>query len=467
MKRTRFLLAAMLALYLSLFDARAADDLPEGAKVLDGDILFYSWPYPVVSPDGQWVAYVSRGFVCACNLKNPHPIRLVEVPDTWTHELAKPQYADVGGDWSAAARRLSREEYSKWNESVKHTVIGLQWTPTSDAVVFAYQGYDRAAKKWSSDVRCAALNGTVSTLASMQTGVAYTGAFPSFYLSRNRRSVVIPSYYRPLIWDFGSDGPRATPFLNLVPAATSGRWLGIEKDTRQLVITDEDFEVIERFEFFWPEKMSNRELIWSPNERYVIWKNQVGFDYASNWEGGWIDLKTFEQRAWKGAQMAEKILFTGRDGEIVRIGVEGESFSKAPINLATGYFQVYANGDAEPVDLYRAKLSSLDQATVGRFPDLRFLFCSPGCELFAFTLQRPVVPPVVLDCYLMDRHKNLWRIPGKDAQKYFSPFEVVGFAENGESIIGHDGKRMFSVTVKALQVEENRRKLPSMEQGSK
>ena len=35
----------------------------QDATVLDGDIYFYSWPYPTVSPDGQWVAYISQGYV--------------------------------------------------------------------------------------------------------------------------------------------------------------------------------------------------------------------------------------------------------------------------------------------------------------------------------------------------------------------------------------------------------------------
>lgn len=75
--------------------ARGSDDLPPEAKVLDPDILFYSDSNPIVSPDGKWEAYISKGFVCVCNIDDPHPRQLLEVPHSRTHLLAQPEYADA------------------------------------------------------------------------------------------------------------------------------------------------------------------------------------------------------------------------------------------------------------------------------------------------------------------------------------------------------------------------------------
>src|SRR5262245_24703594 len=76
--------AVLLAIVLSLPSVVQAAELPTGATVLDGDIYFYSWPYPSISPDGQWVAYVSQGYVCVCNVNAPARRRIVEVPNSWT-----------------------------------------------------------------------------------------------------------------------------------------------------------------------------------------------------------------------------------------------------------------------------------------------------------------------------------------------------------------------------------------------
>jgi hypothetical protein len=55
----------------------------------------------------------------------------------------------------------------------------------------------------------------------------------------------------------------------------------------------------------------------------------------------------------------------------------------------------------------------------------------------------------------MDRKGNVWKMPGEDNGKYLSPFEAVGFAEGGNSIIAHDGKCLFVIPTSTIKIPEN------------
>jgi hypothetical protein len=274
-------------------------------------------------------------------------------------------------------------------------------------------------------------------------------------LSRDRKFIVLSGYVRPLIWDLTTDKPRATPFMNLVPSATSDRWLGVEKDTRQLVVTDANFQVIKRFENEWPKPRSyGRDLLWSPDERFVIWKNQVGFDYDSNWEGRWIDLQTGKQESMTGSYMAEIVRFTGHDGEFMRIGSEGKPWANGM--LPTDFrFQFFLNGHAKPEVVWSVHFDPNDRTIKRECPDIRFIYFSSDYKYFAFGLPRPNPPPAGEISHLMDRAGHIWRLPGKDKGEYLSPYELVGFADNGKSIIAHDSRRLFAIPVSAVMSDAN------------
>ena len=371
-------------------DIRAEATLPPTAKVLDPDIVFYLWPYPVVSPDGNWVAYISKGFVCVCNVHDPAPRKLSEVPNTWTHLLAQPEYAYAEGDAGAFARKMDRDEYQKLVASVAHTVVGLQWTREGDGVVFAYQGYDADQKKWTCDIRHAGIDGTVTSLAKMDREIPYTGMGAAFYLAHDRKYLVVPGYARPLIWDLTTNKPRATPFLTLTPSASSGRWIGVEKDTRQFVITDENFEIIQRLDDILPPKRSYLELQWSPDERFVIWKNQIGFDYYSNWEGGWLDLQTGQRRALTGSYMAEKVIFTGHAGEFIRVGLDGKQGHMSGLMTTGAHLQIFPRGDEEPTELWGIRVDPTVRSQLEkRLPDVEHVYFSPDYEQVAVRAAAP------------------------------------------------------------------------------
>ncbi|MEM9658937.1 MAG: hypothetical protein AAF961_11305, partial [Planctomycetota bacterium] len=88
MLRSSVLLLALVALPGVLGGA------PPHTRLLDDDALIVAYPNVAVSPNGRWVAYVSRGFVCVVPPDGASPPRrLREIPDCESHLLARPEHA--------------------------------------------------------------------------------------------------------------------------------------------------------------------------------------------------------------------------------------------------------------------------------------------------------------------------------------------------------------------------------------
>jgi len=446
----RLTLGVILACITQLASADIAN-LPSDARVLDPDVIFHGWPYPTISPDGQWVAYISKGFVCVCNIQEPRPRQLFEVPGTWTHVLALPDNAHAGGDSGALARGLSRDNYNKLLAQITHTVFGLQWTVEQDGLAFGVQTFDRGAEKVISDFWHVSLGGAVTSVAHVEEPFNSDRTGNRFFLARGRNYVVIPGFRRPLIWNLTTNKPRATCFLHLTPSPSSGRWIGIEKDTRQLVITDENFQIVKRFNETRAARSFGFELDWSPDEHFIIWRNQIGFDHFSNWEGFWMNLDTGEKRKLEGRFMNERFGFTGRGGEFWRCGVTGAKTNWYDA-VVGAHLTIIPEGEEPPHDVWRIVVDPKNPKT--RLADHRLfppLRPNGGCNLFAIGLPRPTSEPTGWIWHLIDRDGNTWRFPGEDNGKFISPFEVVSFAGGSKTIIAHDEKRLFSLPVSAIK----------------
>lgn len=431
--------------------------LPAGARVLDPDVILYGRPYPNISPDGQWLAYVSKGYVCLCNIANPKPQRLFEVPDTWTHFLARPENADADGDFGVLVRGRSREDYQKLVAQVTNTVHGLRWTGNSDGFVFGFQKYDPESKKSTYEVRFAGVDGTIATLAQIGPDSLTIGPGDGV-LTRDRRFIVSQDNGRKAwLWDVAKGAPRACCFTTITASPTSGRWIGIEKDTRQLVIVDESFKIVKRFEEFRPAKSFGFKLEWSPDERFIIWRNQVGFDHFSNWEGFWMNLDSGEKREIAGRYMHEQIAFTGRGGEYFRSGQTGIKTNWYDMTVGA-HFTIVSDGDGSARDLWRiaadpkAKLPGALTNLPGNPP----LCVGPECEIIAIGFPRPAGEKSGWIWHLVDRDGNKWRFPGEDNGEFISPFDVVGFAEGGKTIVAHDAKRLFPFPVATVKDPANK-----------
>jgi hypothetical protein len=455
---------AAIILLVSATAVANAGELPKIATVLDPDCIFYLWPYPAISPDGQWVAYVSKGNVCICNIKTAARRQVMEVPHSWTwpHLKAAAERSPSSGTFAALSRGLSRDEYNELHAQITNTVYGLNWTNDCAGFVFGVQAYDAKQKISIYDGYYASVTGETNTLTHVRSD-SPTRAVCSGILTQDRKYLVSADLqmahadYRPLIWNVTENKPRATCFLYLVPSKTSGRWIGIEKDTQQLVITDEQFEVTRRFNEQTPDRSFGFRLDWSPNERFIIWRNQIGFDHFSNWEGFHMNLETGAKRALEGRFMDEQIGFTGRGGEFYRCGQTGAKTNWYDA-IVGAHLSIAPEADGEPKDAWRLTLdpNKPRPGMMTNRPGNPPLHLSPDAKLFAIGLPRPAGETSGMIWHLLDRDGTAWRFPGDDNGEYVSPYEVVGFADGGEVIVAHDSAQLFSLPVSNVVDDSNR-----------
>ena len=85
---------------LSAVIPRPIQAQPEGATIIDSDTNFYLWPYPTISPDGDWIAYVSKGRILVSSLRNPalakcwrFPIHIRGLSSLWKLKVSLRQVA--------------------------------------------------------------------------------------------------------------------------------------------------------------------------------------------------------------------------------------------------------------------------------------------------------------------------------------------------------------------------------------
>jgi hypothetical protein len=432
-----------------------AEALPAAARVLDDNIVMYLRPVPIVSPDGRFVAYVSRGFICVADVELATSRRLAEVPGTWTHVFATVAEAHTGGSPDSIVRALGADKYKEVQAKVTHELGNFQWTFDSSAIVFSTHSHDTKTQTTHVRLCRVTLDGQQKEIARSDCSLT-TRRCPGGAITRDGRFLVGSfGNGRALIWDLTKNTPRATPFLYLVPSPTSERWIGIEKDTRQLVVVDGEFNVIARHEEILPENEFGFDMKWSPDERFVLWRQQIGFDYYSNWVGCRYDLETRERHIFTGDYMDERVEFTGNRGEFLRVGASGVQRAWSGLDPAEKYVGLVPDGRFHMQRFWFVRADSRGNSSKGRMSEgVPKVTWSPDFQLFTIGVERQERPHGVV-MHLADRQRQLWELPGNDSDQYVSPYNVAGFAQGGKLIIAFDDSRLFALPVAAIRTPEN------------
>ena len=444
-----------IAILLSVQLRGPAAALPEGATILDPNLLWDlepDWngatdiqdPVFAISPDDKRIAYISRGAIWSCNVTAGPPTKLVDLPNTKTALLASPDYE---GFWQSVLAARNSRAYTKYEGRIPNAVgvHSLAWTHNQDGLLYTLSK-PSADRPWTVVYQTMhVLNErSVQPLCKFERD-AYDKPHRlySFATTRDLQHVVASDGYSPLIITAATGKPRATCFDCLVPSSTSNRFLGIEIDTRQLVVADAAFNVIKRFDVICnPQR--HFELFWSPDERYALCREHLEHP-SSDWIGIRIDLASGEKRGLESAHKIEQCLFTGRGAELIRIGA-------LPTAFGATYIAVVPDGADPQYDIVRwpnvQRLDSTQQN--GRYPAVRM---SRDGQLFAMAFPREGRSPGYR-YFLVDRNGTKWSCGPDDQSRRVSPYHVVAITNASKTVIACDDTRLFSIPVEVVKNAE-------------
>ncbi len=426
--------------------ATLSADVPPNATVLDPDIVWdIANPHSfAISHDGKRIAYISKGAVWVCPVGAGPPAKLADLPNTVTAILAERENLKQREQSSSAPHSIGYRPFYGPVHVNMHYVFSLAWTPSDDGVVFAVMKRIRENSPVRSyHVMHASLMGVVTEIAVIEGEFGVPQEYTtSFHVTPDQRFVVA-SAYAPLIWDVQTAHPVATSYDLLLPSSASGRFLGIEIDTRQLVLVDEQFQITKRLDVVFPAERTV-DLTWSDDERFAVCRTRE--NYQSNGATALrIDLETGQQSALGKCNIRDQFVFTGDDGGVLHLRVasvivwgyfDGELGTRATI--------VGSNGARRSV-ITTQQIRKPDKGQRGTvFPPI---IAAPDGKNVAVAVPRPEgqAPGAHYHLVTLDGDVKPF-VPVNDAS-YITPYYPIAFAEGGDLLIARSGSTLFSLPV--------------------
>lgn len=426
-----------------------ATEFPPGATVLDPDIVWdVANPHSYsISRDGKQIAYISKGALWVCRVDAGPPSKLADLPNTITAILAEPSNQKQREESAASPHNPRYRAFYGPVHLDKHYVFNLAWTPSQDGVVYTVR--KRVGEKSmvaAYHVMHAPLTGGIKEIAVIEGNFGIPREYQTKFHVVPDHNFVVASAYAPLIWDVLAARPRVTPYDCLLPSSTSGRFLGIEIDTRQLVLVDEQFRIVRRFESTFPAERSV-DLTWSEDERYAVCRTR---DSYSSYDATafCIDLETGRQMPFKKCNIHDQFAFVGEGGKLLQL--------KVAAVIVWGYFNGELGTRVTTSDHDGAKRNIFSTKRIRRpekgqrgttFPPM---IAAPDGRHVAVAVPRCKNRAPGAHYHLVDGagHAKPF-VPVSDAS-YITPYYPIAFAEGGRRLIARSGSTLFSLPVSAV-----------------
>jgi hypothetical protein len=432
--------------------ARAA--IPPDATIFDPDTVWDPCLAEgiVVSPNGKQIAYVSRGALWLCGVRAGPPTKLADLPDTVSDFLSRPEYV------------VEREKFANF---VSHAglhplgprgpeltiLLSLCWTPSQDGVTYAlWHRLKQNSMLSSYRVMHASTEGVVTQLADIHRDmVPLPENKMTFHVGRERSYVVLSNYGIPLIWDIAANKPRVTPFEFLLPSESSDRYLGVEIDTRQLVLVDKDFQIIKRFDVVLDQDR-RCDLFWSADERTAVCRSFrssqepisdkcIFFRY---------DLKSGKRDETREGRESDRFYFPNSSSEVVRVGRNATPRGGLADGSNGTFIELIPNKKpiVELLHFVRLPKRTDNYKEHRTYPPV---IASNNALMYALALPRPDNKPRGYHFNLIDINGQMWPFRPIDSSHYYTPYLPLVFADNDQTIIARDGSRLFSVSVASIK----------------
>ena len=227
-------------------------------------------------------------------------------------------------------------------------------------------------------------------------------------------------------------------------------YLGIEIDTRQLVLVDANFRILKRFDFRFESKRQC-DLTWSANERFALCRRKEEHP-SDKWIAHRIDLETGEQRQFSGSHWTDQFEFTGRGGEFMQYGIVGVRYDHLD-GMTGAYLTIAPDGDGPPQDLVRFTQTPRDGSLIAlsERPYYPAVIHDPKFALFAMALSRASKEHPGFLYHLIDRAGRQWPVSSDDESQYLAPAYLLTFANSGRTIVARNNSQLFLMPVSAMK----------------